>query len=475
MTDAGQGNTLLERRVVELNQQYVLTGAKTAEARARYELLKKSGANVGENLPAAIQSSVLNSLRNEYARLSRQSADQATVLGPRHPEVASLNAQIADMRRQINAELSRMISTAGTEFLEAQQREADLARQLQEVQTESGELGPQMVKLGELEREAKAERAVYEELLNRERELIQVKGLEPSDIRIVSPATPPSKPTPSRMALAVASATLGLLAGLIYAFAREWRQTTLRTTTQAERLGGVEVLGFLPTLDASASDKESADVEVPDLTPWLANVCAEITPAIPGDEGIVILVSSTRRGEGRSTVSVNLAAYLAQGGERVLLIEADRNEHLERPPYGLLDVLDSGEDLEGALIDQASDGYTLLPYGGRTVRRPSSIAALMSGMTLRATLKLARKWFDVIVIDGPPTLEAPHARFLAAQADKTVFLIEWDKTSAQDANNALDRLDLREAAVVYNKANAVRLKLYDPEQSRQIESLSLAA
>ncbi|WP_442753932.1 GumC family protein [Methylocystis sp. JAN1] len=467
VTDAGQGSTLLERRVYELNQQLVLAGARTAEARARYELLRKAGPSAGNNLPQAAQSPIFSSLRAEYARLSRQSADQATVLGPKHPEVVSLNAQISDIRRQLTAEIGRMTSTARAEYQESEGREADLARQLKEAQTESGELGPQMVKLAELEREAKAERAVYEELLSRQRELRQVKDLEPSDIRIVSPAATPPKPLPGRIVVLAVSAIIGLLAGTAAAAIREWRGRTLKTALQAERLGGVEVFGFLPTMPRQGPDRDAAQV-VPDLTPWLTELCAEVTPEVLGAESVVIFVTSAHRGEGRSTIAVNLAAYLSEGGDRVLLVEADRAAHVKKPPYGLLDVLESGEDLKGALVEQAADGYTLLPYGGRMLNRHSSIGGLMSGMTLRAALKLARKWFDVIVIDGPPALEAPHARFLAAQADYTVFLIEWDKTSADDADAALDRLDAGATAVLYNKADAARLSLYDPEQSRQM-------
>lgn len=466
VTAAGEGVTLLERRVQEYNTQLVSASAHTAETRARYEQLRKAGASAGESLPPSAQSSVFSALRADYARLSRQSADQATVLGPRHPEVVSLNAQIADIRRQIRGEMNRMLSTAHTEFLEAQQREEELSRALRAAQTETGELGPQLVKLSELEREAKAERDVYEELLNRQRELTQVKDLEPSDIRIVSFATPPSKPSPPRSILAVGSAALGLLAGLCYAIFREWRQKTLRTASQAERLSGVELYGFLPMAPLPGGQDDPA--LAPDLTPWLTELCADIAPAGMSDEGIVILVSSTHRGEGRSTLAINLAAYLSQGGDRVLLIEADRAAHVKRPPFGLLDVLEAGEGLQSALVEQAADGYTLLPYGGRTLSRHSSIGGLMSGLTLRATLRLARKWFDVVVIDGPPALDAPHARFLAAQADHTVFLVEWDKTSAEDAEAALDRLDSGAIAALYNKTDAARLRLYDPEQSRQM-------
>jgi polysaccharide biosynthesis transport protein len=448
-----------------LNQQLVLAGTRTAEARARYDLLRKAGALAGDNLPQSAQSPVFGALRAEYARLSRQSADQATVLGPRHPEVVSLNAQIADVRRQLKAEIGKMASTARAEFFEAEGREAELARQLKAAQNESGERGPQMVKLAELEREAKAERDVYEELLNRERELLQVKDLEPSDIRIVSPATSSAKPMPSRMILAIGSGALGLLVGLGFALVREWRQRTLRTSSQAERLGGVEALGFLPLVAPSSAENE--DAAFPDLTPWLAGPCAEIAPEV-SDQGAIILVTSAQRKEGRSTVAANIASYLSGGGDRVLLIEADYNELGAERCFGLLDVLDAGEDLKGALVDLPAEGYTLLPYGGSTLPRRSSVGGLMSGMTLRATLKLARKWFDVIVIDGPPALEAPHARFLAAQADRTVFLVEWDKTSADDAEAALDRLDLGAAAVLYNKTDAARLRLYDPDQSRQM-------
>lgn len=467
VTEAGQGNTLLERRVFELNQQFVIASAQTAEARARYELLRKAGASAGENLPLATQSTVLSALRAEYARLSRQSADQATVLGPRHPEVASLRAQLRDVRRQINGEINRMTASARAAYLEAEQREAALSTQLRSAQAESGALGPELVKLGELDREAKAERSVYEQLLNRQRELAQVKDLDPSDIRVVSPALPPSRTSPPPLALATASAVLGLMSGIAYALVREWREDTLKTASQVETLGDVEVMGFIPLARPATRDK---DVETAiDLSPWLADLCAELGLEAADEEGLALLVASTRRGEGRTTVASNLAAYLAQGGDRVLLVEADRRADGAKPGFGLLDILESGKDLESAFVEPKGASYTLLPFGGKTLSHPSAAGALMSGLNMRATLKLARQWFDIVVIDGPPALETPHARLLAAQADRTVFLIEWGKTSAADAAAALGRLDLRKAAVLYNKTNVKRLRLYDPPQSRLME------
>ncbi len=474
VTDTGQGNTLLERKLAELNQQMVLAATRTTEARARYELLRKAGANAGESLPREVQSSVLASLRAEYARLYRQSADQATVLGPRHPEVISLNAQIASTRRQISSEIGRMISGAKSDFLEADAREFELRRQLEATQAESGELGPQIVKLNELEREAKAERAVFEELLDRQRELIQINGLEPNDVRIVSLAEPPVSPSPGKTVLLLASLGIGSLTGFASAAFREWRLARLWTGAQAERLGGVEALAYLPMAPAPPEDI-LLEAEVPDLTPWLPDLCRGLSSSSDQEDGSIIVISSAHRGEGRSTVAINLSAFLSRGGYDVLLIEADRAEHVRKAPHGLLDILAARENLKSALIPQPADGYMLLPYGGRCTGAQADIGALMSGVTLRALLKVARRWFDVIVIDGPPALEAPHAPFLAAQADRLLFILEWNETHRDDAAMALDRLNVAPAGVVFNKTDPTKLRLYDPGQASRLERRTPAA
>lgn len=478
VTNAGQGSTLLERRVFELAQQSVLAGAKTAEARARFEQLRKAGAHAGDNLPPTIQSSVLNALRAEFARLSRQSADQSTVLGGQHPDVASLRAQIVDVRHQIGVEVARMMAAARADFLEAEQREASLARQLKDTQTESGELGPQLVKLGELEHEAKAERGVYEQLLTRHRELTETKNLEPSDIHVVSPAIPPVKTTPGKAILAAASMALGLLAGLGYALARELSRATLKTARQAERVSGAPVLAIAPLMK-SAPAVEGARPRRPDLSPWLADLSGALMDIHARRDGRVILVSSVRRGEGRSTIAANLAAYFAHGGERVLLVEADRPASSNgRRRFGLIDALERGADLARALVERPTGGYTLLPFGGRTLDDRAPLSALMTGVTLRAALTLLRRWFDVIVIDGPPA-ETPHAKPLAREADLTALVVEWDKTATSNARAALDRLDARESALVINKVDIERYKLFEPERSRrlaaQVEARSRAA
>jgi polysaccharide biosynthesis transport protein len=476
LTDAGQGGTLLERRLSELNQQIILAASRKAEARARYDLLRSIPKGSVERLPQDAQSGVLSALSSELARLLKMAADQGAVLGPRHPEMVRLNSQIANVRGQIAGEVARLTLVARSDFAESEQREAELTRELKHAMTESDELGPQQVKLKQLEREAEAERGVYEAMLRRQRELVEANGLEPNDLRLVSAAVAPQKPIPGTGVLAAGSVGLGLLAGTLLSALAERRRPTLRTRAQAEDLVGDEPVAFLPWEEAGA-ERRSGRRKGPDLTPWLSGVCRGLTGA---GNSVVLFVSSAKRGEGRSTVAANLAVFLSRGGDRVLLIEADRGALRKKPRRGLLDVLRSGENLQSALLFRATGGYAVLPYGqpagpDETGARQGDIGGLMSGATLRALLKVSRAWFDVIVIDGPPALEAPYSRFLAAQADRTILVVEWDKTTSAEAEQTFDVLEAQKATVVFNKTRLSRLRLYDPEPARQLGDDHLAA
>ena len=469
VTDAGQGSTLLERRVFELNQQLVLANARKGEAKARLEQLRKAGASSGNNLSPSVQSPVLNALRADYARLTRQSADQATVLGDRHPEVASLRAQLADVRRQIGAELARMIDTARTETLEAEQRETLLGRQLKDTQNESGTLGAQLVKLGELDRAAKADRVVYEELLTRRRVLTETRTVEPNDIRIVSTAVVPSKPVLGKTLMALGAMLLGLLGAVGYALARESVRDTVTTPRQTEKQVGVEVAGLMPLVVNPPRG------DAPDLTAWLGDLRAHVEAGAQPRQGVAVLVTSPRHGEGRSTLAANIATYFADTGGRVLLVEADHATASEQDrKVGLVNVLQSGEDLRGAFVKRPGNGYTLLPFGALDTRARMAVSTLMGSVTLRATLKLCRQWFDIVVIDGPPVLEADYARLLARNCDVTAIVAEWDKSTVTDANAALDHLGADHAVVVLNKVDTLRYRWHDPGSASRMSSLSPA-
>jgi len=467
IADVGQGSTLLQRRLFELNQQYVLASTKVEQARARYEQVRNLRVESGDNLAGAPVSVTLASLKTQRAALMRQAADQATTLGPRHPSLIAIQAQIAEANRQIATELGRMQNGLHADLLEAEQQEKAQKRQLQDAQQDSDTLGPRLVKLDELERNAKAERTVLEQLLTRQRELVGERNLEPSDIHFVSRAEPATHLKPTTPVRAALAGVIGLLCGLVSAFFRETMSPADRKAPDpSETFAGLAVVGRSPLISkATASARGSVD-----LAPWLSSLRSVLTARRRGRAGQVVLIAAAHEGAGCSTVAAGLAASLAGEGARVLLIEAHRPHSPSRSEEpGLLEVLQSGEDLGGVLVESDGVRYTRLPFGGAFLSRKASIEELFRGVTVLPLLVLCRRWFEFVVIDGPPALEVSYSHALARLANVSVFVVESDKTSISEANEALERLGAQNAMVFMNKCEEVSLRGRDPSPAGRAE------
>jgi polysaccharide biosynthesis transport protein len=452
ITDAGQGEVLQERRVTELNQQFVLASAHSEATRAIVDQLREADLGAGAALPPAIQSLVLNSLRQDYARLSREAADRETVLGARHPEVIAANAQLNDIRRQIAAEKDRLIASAKADYLEARKREALLADELRKAQADSGATDQQAVQLRDLERSEKSDQAVYEQLLGRQKELSEIKGLTSGDVRIVSPALTPTRTNMPKLPLVLAaSGLIGLFAGFASAIAREAAQRAPRTDpAQIQRLLRVGSSTQLPVFSPPPPlDGRLAKGEAARLFAKLSSF-----PGLRRDgRGGTILVMSARAGEGKSTVAANVAASLASGGQETLLLQLADSEASRRGRPGVLDVAAGECPLEEAVLWYGENAPSILPLGGSGAERPAGINALLSGVPLRRIIHQCRWRYDTLVIDGPSVLEAPAAPALASLVDVILMVVAWEKTDAATLAKAIEGFDLTKVSLVFNKAD----------------------
>ena len=431
ITSAGQGATVQERKAADLSQQLTLASARKAETGARIEALRRASP---ANLPADVQSIVLSGLRADHARLTRQLADQSTVLGDRHPAVISLKAELADSKAQIAAEIDRLVTGARAENQAAEGREAALRQQLDGVEAQSGALGSGLVQLGDLEREAKASRDQYEQLLARQKELTELANIETNDVRIVSAAIPPARNQMPRLPItAGASLALGLLAGLAAAF---WREST-RPRASAEpsdrdgRGAPGGAMGGVPLLRGRALREQIGD--------WVADIAPLAAGGADG-RGRLTLVTSALEGEGKSTIAHALAADRGRAGDNVLLVEAGTGGGGERE--GLLDALRDKRELADCILEHRREAYSVLPLG----RTGPDMDALLSAPAARAALAQCAKWFEVVLIDGP-VARAPYAASLAQAADRTLLVRATASPQAvREAKSALAAADVRMVA-----------------------------
>jgi polysaccharide biosynthesis transport protein len=211
-----------EQQLTELNNQLTNARARTSETKARYEQvqqLRREEIDQGA-IPEAIQSTTLGMLRDQYATIARQEANLNAELGPRHPRVIEARAQLRMAQQQIGDEVARISEASRIDYERALANETTLTGNLAALKQRAMDTSLAFVKLRELEREAEANRAVYESFLVRTREIREQERLDTTNVRILADAEPPSARSfpPSRKLLLPALLILGLLGGIGLAY-----------------------------------------------------------------------------------------------------------------------------------------------------------------------------------------------------------------------------------------------------------------
>jgi hypothetical protein len=159
----------------------------------------------------------------------------------------AIEAQLAGARDRISTELRRIVSSTQTELKRAVQLEQELAARLAQLKVRQGDLSNEMVTLRELEREAAAQRAVYEAFLLRARETGEQKDINTANMSVISKAWPPLNANPpSRSTIVVTFTMLGFFAGVGFG-AMRGAYESLRDTANArmapQKIGRRELPG----------------------------------------------------------------------------------------------------------------------------------------------------------------------------------------------------------------------------------------
>ncbi len=191
-----QGVTVNDQQITDLNNKLIAARVQTAEARAKSDQVKqlaKSGADPG-SISAAISSDMITKLRTQYADIAKNVADLSSKYGPRHPLVTNVRAQLQDTQRLINEEIKRIVDSTQHDYDVAQSREASLQQSLDQLQGVSTSSGQAQVRLHELQREAEANRTLYESYLARYKDTSAQESLEMPDSRVVTRASISNSP-----------------------------------------------------------------------------------------------------------------------------------------------------------------------------------------------------------------------------------------------------------------------------------------
>lgn len=496
-----QGVTVNDQQITDLNNKLISARVQTAEARAKFDQVQqmaKSGGDPG-GINAVISSEMVSKLRTQYADIAKNSADLSSKYGPRHPLVANARAQLADTQRLINEEIQRILQSTKHDYDIALSRETSLKESFDKLQGVSSQSGQAQVRLHELQREAEANRTLYESYLARYKEASAQESLEMPDSRVVTKASIPIRPSSPKTTLILGLAMmLGLGAGTVLAFLIDYLDGRVKTLEQAEQLSGLPALAALPLIgvrelagrakrgrsDLDNHDPRTARLLPPSLQPPLMRYAIEepgtffaeairavrlaIQRALRVDPIKIVVVTSALESEGKTTLAANLALSLATLGIRTLLIDGDlRNPGLTRAlcpnaDVGLLQVAMGQASLEQALLLDRSTGLSILP--SPVVKDDDSITELMFSERIIDLMDHLRQRYELIIIDSPPLVPLVDGRALAELADRIVLALAWNQTPREvvaHTMNLLAPVHDRILGTVLTRVDLNKLQFYD--------------
>lgn len=175
----------------------------------------------------------------------------------------------------------------------------------------------------------------------------------------------------------------------------------------------------------------------------------------------VIMVTSARPNDGKSTVAVHLAKSFAESGENVLLIDGDlrrgslhRLFALESSHYGLAEVLGENIKWQDAVQPSLVNNLRFMSRGKKSNVGPD----LLSRNQLNGLLEQLRPHYDRIIVDTPPLLGLADSILISKAVDGLLFVIRSDQTTQRDVATASEILHQSNAPVYGFVLNCVNLK-----------------
>jgi capsular exopolysaccharide synthesis family protein len=466
--DAGaldSGQNIVVARLNSLNEQLTLARTDRIRKENLYKQLQGAGSNV-DSISAVLNNANVQNLRSRLNELQQESLRVAERYGEKHPERQRVATAMASARSQLEDEIKKAVLNARNEYDAAVAQERMLLSTLNESKQAATDLSRKGVNYSALVREAESNRAIYSQLLTREKELRVIANSRTNNVRVVDRAEVPGAPfSPNHRRDWVYALALGLALGLAIAFGIDYLDDTVKTPDDITRRLKLKFLGLVPIVPGDRHPLISGPVPH-DFGEAYRSIRTSLAAQIPGTGARVVAVASSQPLEGKTTTAVNIAMALAVGGARVLLIDAD----MRRPSVhkalrmsndrGLSQLL-AGQARMREVVQRTHDPNLLTITAGRTPANPSE---LLASDRMRALLSgLETGPFDWIVIDTPPVLAVTDAVILAPLVHAVTFVIGAEMTRWRLAERAVETLlgsNPRNVVAILNKVNFGRNKYY---------------
>lgn len=456
--DSGSGGTL-QSQIDQITTQLIAAQGDANRAKDRYDQALAAG-----NTPAslakfsdALSSTNISKLRDDYNRRAAALANLQAVYGPRHPAVKRLQSELDVTKRLMAGEAARIRQYLKSEYDLANQNVETLQAKLKALRNQSKSSDIAQVQLRQLESKAQAARAVLDDFRKRAQETSHLDGLQISEARIISVASPPDQPTwPKPLLLLPVSLFLGLAAGcglaLTFGAAPRSGDDPLDqpgktvTATERDEASAPAASGTIPLLVnfgeyrlpgiAGSSTRSNLNLVRQhlfqagheDLSDNVLQLLERISQHLGGHPKPVVLLASSLHSASQADFAARLIGIgLQRVGQKVLMVEIGLRTEREA----------SSRAIGRRIFTDATSGLqTIIFHAPAETERQSKSHPDFGGILVEAGHR-----FDFIILTGLSAAGVDWDPHLFSAVDLMLFALGPGETASEAASLLRRRLE----------------------------------
>jgi capsular exopolysaccharide synthesis family protein len=393
----------------------------------------------------------------DLSDLKAKMSEMGASIGPNMPEMKGLKAQIASLESSIAVERRKILDKARMNRDRARKNYESIAASYKKLR--EGVLGDQdaLARLRILQNKVESNTKSYNDLLDHKERVGVQESLKASNVKLIEPAEQPASPMfPKKKRNMMLGACLGLFLGIGMAFFLDYMDTTVKDAEEVEKMTQLGTLGYIPHYEDKASRGvppvpiELITAEKPRslVAENIRYLRTSVLYSLAGRSPKSIIVTSAFGGEGKTTVSINLAIAFAQRGQKVLLIDAD----LKRPAVHRFFAVDRSMGLTEILtgkVDEALGGIGRDPFRKTDIEnlyvlpagsKPPNPVDLLDSDVMRDLLALLAEEYDHIILDSPPLMGMADTSVLVPYVDGVILVVRPGKTPRQAVRRCKEKV-----------------------------------
>jgi capsular exopolysaccharide synthesis family protein len=453
MVSLDQRKDIVTDKLKAVNNRLTEANAHVMEVGVRWNQVQECRKTGGDltNLSFIAVLPTVQSLVQEVSSEKVKLADLKQRYRAKWPKMLETTQTLAQTQAELARALNNAAESIRNEYETAQRDAAQAKIDLAAQETEALKLDRFSVEYGTLQNEYNVNQELLANIVSRMRETTMSASIESQNARIVDSAGRPRKPSSPNIALNLSMGGVGGLGlGLSLAFLVAFIDDRVKSAYQVESVVGIPLVGIVPRI-RKMDPMRRAQVVVnradPLATEAFLSIHSSLRLKAEAKNAKVIVVTSTRPGEGKSFVASNLALAFAKHGERVIVVDCDlRKPNLHNGfgipnAKGLIDCCALGGSLDAVIVKNHAPNLDILPTGGRA-NDPTNI---LNHEFFGLLIEELRKRYDRVFIDTPPLSPVSDAMIILPHADGVIFTLRFNFVRTKGAQYCVRRL--REAGI----------------------------